>query len=215
MRMRVHLMLGGLAVATAAGVVPFVGIAEAQSPNASPCAQGRPYPPGAPGQTVDDTTPGRGQTVRGRGCASPRSNNTHTFASAPRVVATSTSDADGLYTFSFVVPTDAEDGPHTISTSGTDVVDGVTQLFVSGGQAFTGRGGGGQGGGGQGGGGQGGGGQGGGGQGGGAGGGGGALPRTGNASTAPLTAAGVGLVLIGGFAVTAARRRRTAQVIDS
>lgn len=201
MRMRAHLMLGGLTVATAAGVVPFVGIAEAQSPNASPCAQGRPYPPGAPGQTVDDTTPGRGQTVRGRGCASPRSNNTHTFASAPRVVATSTSDADGLYTFSFVVPTDAEDGPHTLSTSGTGVVDGVTQLFVSGGEAFTGAGDGGQGGGGQGG--------------GRAGGGGGALPRTGNASTAPLTAAGVGLVLIGGFAVTAARRRRTAQVIDS
>jgi LPXTG-motif cell wall-anchored protein len=67
-------------------------------------------------------------------------------------------------------------------------------------------------------GGQGGGGQGGGGQGGGGqarGGGGRALPRTGNASTAPLAAAGVGLVLIGAFAVTAARRRRTAQAIDS
>ena len=41
------------------------------------------------------------------------------------------------------------------------------------------------------------------------------LPRTGNASTAPLTAAGVGLVLIGAFAVAAARRRRTAQAIDA
>ena len=41
------------------------------------------------------------------------------------------------------------------------------------------------------------------------------LPRTGDASTAPLTAAGVGLVLIGAFAVAAARRRRTAQSIGS
>lgn len=39
----------------------------------------------------------------------------------------------------------------------------------------------------------------------------GGLPVTGQASTTPLVAAGVGLVLIGGVAVTAARRRRTAQ----
>ena len=43
----------------------------------------------------------------------------------------------------------------------------------------------------------------------------GALPRTGDASAAPLTAAGVGLVLIGAVAVAAARRRRTAQVVES
>lgn len=41
------------------------------------------------------------------------------------------------------------------------------------------------------------------------------LPRTGTASTALLTAAGVGLVLIGAFATTAARRRRTAQATES
>ncbi|HZQ26868.1 MAG TPA: LPXTG cell wall anchor domain-containing protein [Acidimicrobiales bacterium] len=34
------------------------------------------------------------------------------------------------------------------------------------------------------------------------------LPHTGSSSTAPLTAAGVGLVLIGGVAVVGARRRR-------
>lgn len=41
------------------------------------------------------------------------------------------------------------------------------------------------------------------------------LPRTGAASTLPLTAAGVGLVVIGAFAVAAARRRRAAQAAQS
>lgn len=36
------------------------------------------------------------------------------------------------------------------------------------------------------------------------------LPRTGSASTTPLVAAGVGLILIGSVAVAAARRRRSA-----
>jgi LPXTG-motif cell wall-anchored protein len=39
----------------------------------------------------------------------------------------------------------------------------------------------------------------------------GALAKTGTSATAPLTAAGVGLVLIGGVAVMAARRRRAAR----
>ncbi len=38
----------------------------------------------------------------------------------------------------------------------------------------------------------------------------GGLPRTGSASTTPLVAAGVGLILIGSVAVAAARRRRSA-----
>lgn len=42
----------------------------------------------------------------------------------------------------------------------------------------------------------------------------GGLAKTGNASVAPLTAAGAGLVVIGAIAVTAARRRRTAQALQ-
>lgn len=42
--------------------------------------------------------------------------------------------------------------------------------------------------------------------------GGGGLPRTGSSSTAPLTAAGLGLVLIGGATAVTARRRRQAEI---
>lgn len=206
MRIRAFLLATGVTGASVAGGLAFTGVASAQSPSASPCARGQAdYPVGPTGQQVDDTTPARGQRMRGRGCASPRSSQTQTFESHPQVVSTSTSDDNGLYTFEFTVPRDAEDGPHTLTSTGPGVVDGVTRLVVSGDvgdDAGDGDGGGG-------------GGRGDGGQGRGGGGGGRGLPRTGNTSTAPLTAAGVGLVLIGGFAVTAARRRRTAQAIDS
>ncbi len=201
MRIRAFLLASGVTGASVAGGLAFAGVASAQSPSASPCARGQAdYPIGPAGQQVDDTTPARRQPVRGRGCASPNARGLRgTFASSPRVVFTTDADANGLYTFSFVIPDDAEDGPHTLTTEGPGVVDGVTRFFVSGTLGDDAGDGG----------------QGGGGQGRGGGGGGRGLPRTGNTSTAPLTAAGVGLVLIGGFAVTAARRRRTAQAIDS
>ncbi len=206
-------MLGGLAVATAAGVVPFTGMAEAQSPNAganpnaSPCAPGGPnaYPPGqaAKGATTPDNTLRRGDRGNVNGCASPRSQQNHTLNSHPHFLGSSVADDTGFYTFDFTVPCDVEDGDHRLDVAGTGVVPPTSVLFnvsgtntaVCGEQAsldaggFSQRGA--------------------------AAGGRGTLPDTGNASTAPLTAAGVGLVLIGAFAVAATRRRRAAQATGS
>ncbi len=193
------MMLSGLAVALAAGVIPLAGVAGAQ-PNPSPCARGQGgYPPGGQqGQTVDRSTFRRGERGNVQGCASPRSRFETTLFSHPKPLGSGVADETGFYSLSFTIPSDAEIGGHRIVTTGTGVVDGVSTINVIGEQASAagdldtrGRAAGGAAR-----------------AAGGGGGGGGALARTGSASTAPLTAAGVGLILIGGAAVVITRRRR-------
>ncbi len=214
MRIRAFLLATGVTGASVAAGLAFTGVASAQSPNAganpnaSPCAPGGPgYPPGQRGTTVG---PGnsfrRGDNGNVQGCASPNSRFSATMHSHPKPLGTGTADATGFFSLGFTVPCDAEDGGHTIVVQGTGVVDGAVNVTVNGtnpavcGRAAgvrdldergrqTGaarR----------------------------AGGGGGALPRTGSASSAPLAAAGVGLVLIGGVAVYFARRRRTLSSVE-
>lgn len=191
------MLLGSLAVATAAGVIPLSGVAGAQSQNASPCARGGPYPPAQQGQTTDRSTYAQGQNGNVRGCASPRSRFGTDLNSHPRFLGSGVTDDSGVYSLNFTIPADAEIGIHKIVTTGTGVVDGVSTINVVGSQAnavgdqgtrarAAGAGGTRA-----------------------AGGGRGALPRTGSASTAPLTAAGIGLVLIGSAAVVVTRRRRS------
>jgi len=197
------MLLGSVAVA-AASIIPLAGVAGAQSSNASPCAQGGPnYPPGQQGQglTVSPNSFRRGDNGNARGCAGPNSRFNRTLFSHPKPLGTGTADGTGFYSFGFQIPCDTEDGGHTLVVQGQGVVDGSASLTVNGTntavcgaanavgnlgqagrQAGVARA---------------------------SGGGGGALARTGSASAAPLTAAGVGLVLIGSAAVVVTRRRRS------
>jgi LPXTG-motif cell wall-anchored protein len=144
----------------------------------------------------------RGDRGNVQGCASPNSRVNGTLFSHPKPLGTTTADGTGAFFLGFTIPCDTEDGGHTLVVSGTGVVDGSAGLTVNGTntavcgqsaavrdldragrQSTVARRA--------------------------ASGGGGALPRTGSASTAPLTAAGIGLVLIGSAAVVVTRRRRS------
>ncbi|HUP70282.1 MAG TPA: LPXTG cell wall anchor domain-containing protein [Acidimicrobiales bacterium] len=187
--------------------IGFAGVAEAQSPdagsnpNASPCAPGGPqYPPSNRRLEVDrNNVPPGGQFV-GQGCASPRSTVNLTLFSHPKPLGSVTADATGFFRGSFTVPCDAEPGAHTVRTTGglessaginvSGEGAGICAASVGGGQDTGGQ----------------------------TGGAGnersrdrGDLPRTGSSSTAPLAAAGIGLVLIGAATAITARRRRSTE----
>jgi LPXTG-motif cell wall-anchored protein len=172
-------------------VAPFTGVASAVTP-ADCAASGYPPTPGLGGLGVAPSVVEEGGVIDVTGCGTPGATQTFVLTST---LGTTTTGANGFFSARLLIPCGTEQGAHTLtasepggrSQSAALTVDGVAQSCVGAGGAArpAGRGGGG------------------------------ALPRTGTASLAPLTAAGVGLVLIGGFAVTAARRRRTAQAIES
>jgi len=106
------------------------------------------YPPAADTHTVDDSTvvPGQTITLAGTG-ADPGAAITHTFASDPVVIATTTADAGGSHSTQGTIPSDAEPGVHTITGSGsgysasstvTVVGEGAAAQPVAGEIAFTG-----------------------------------------------------------------------------
>jgi len=171
-------------------VAPFTGVANAQT--TPTCTTDTAYT--APSTlAVAPSVVEEGGVIQATGCGTPGA--TQTFKIGATVLGTTVTGANGVFSASLPVPCGTEEGRHTLtasepsgrSQSAALTVDGVTGTCVGAGGAARQAGGGG----------------------------GGALPRTGTASLAPLTAAGVGLVLIGGFAVTAARRRRTSQAIGS
>jgi len=189
--MRLRIVAAGLVSALPLFVAaPFTGIAGAQG-----------YVGGTvTSASVDSTTVPEGGTFTVTGTTSP-GNVLVTFilTSHPQNLGSTTSDANGSYSATLRIPCGTEQGAHTLTASSSGGSQSIP-LTVSGesdrcegdgadGASGTtaGRGGGG----------------------------GGALARTGTASTAPLTAAGVGLVMIGAMAVAAARRRRSAQAIGS
>ena len=119
------------------------------------------------------------------------------LTSHPQNLGSTTSNASGAFRATLTVPCGTEQGAHTLTASGGGAsrsaslnVSGATGACAGDGAGRTGAGGAGRAG-------------------------GAALPRTGTASTAPLTAAGLGLVVLGAIAVAAARRRRSAQAIES
>lgn len=178
-----------LALLTAA---PFVGVASAVTP--ADCATATGSAGSATGVGVAPSVVEEGGAVDVTGCGTPGATETAVLTSHPQVLGSTTAGANGFFSASFFIPCGTEQGAHTLTVSEPGgrtqsaalTVDGVTGSCVgAGGVGRQARGGGG------------------------------ALPRTGSASLAPLTAAGVGLVLIGGFAVAAARRRRTAQAIEA
>lgn len=203
--MKIRAIAGMVGMAAALSLVGFSGVAEAQSsnaganPSASPCAPGGPqYPPSNRRLEIDRNTVPRGGQFVGEGCASPRSTVNFTMFSHPKPLGSVTADATGFFRASFAVPCDAEEGAHTVRTTGG--LESSAAINVSGdapglcgasaggvntGGGTTGGAGGG-------------------------GGGSGSLPRTGSSSTAPLAAAGIGLVLIGAATAVTARRRRDA-----
>ena len=140
---------------------------------------------------VSDTNPAPGQeiTVEGGGFA-PGSQVTIVLGN--EVLRTVTTDAAGNFRTTVVIPEDFPCGPATLEARGTDpggaarVLSANLNIECPAGAAGARRGAAGAG-----------------------------LPRTGSTSAAPLTAAGVGLVLIGAAAVIAARRRRSAEAPSS
>ncbi len=154
------------------------------------------YPPATTAPTVDNANPAPGEEVT---IVAPPD----TFAPGSEVsvvlgeelLARVNADAQGGLTARVTIPCETPPGPTTLGLIGTgpngQPVTFSTAITVAEGEC-PGAGGAG-----------------------GARGGGGALPRTGTASTTPLTAAGVGMVLIGAFAVATTRRRRSAQAIES
>lgn len=149
------------------------------------------YPPGGvPTLSISDSTVTRGQTITANVSGfQPGTSGVMTIASSVvRPLGSATVDGSGEFSLAVTIPTDISLGAHTITATGT----GANGLPASASAAVTvvGPEGGGVGA-------------------------TGPLPRTGAASIAPLTAAGVGLVLIGAIAIATVRRRRTAQAIGS
>jgi LPXTG-motif cell wall-anchored protein len=151
------------------------------------------YPPGS-GATIAlsdaEVSPGQSLTISGTGFLG----GSDAAAQLNPPLGSARVDGSGRFSLTATIPVDTSLGAHTITVSGiardgVPVTRSAAVTVVAPGDGGTG--------------------------GVGAGRGGEALPRTGTASTTPLTAAGVGLVLIGAFAVATARRRRTAQAIDS
>jgi LPXTG-motif cell wall-anchored protein len=147
-------------------------------------AQAQQYPPSAPGCSLSVTIGPAGTTTVVTctpGSFAGGVTVTVTFTSAPVQIGSGTSAADGSFTKSVTVPSDATPGAHTITASGT----GPTGAAASYPMAFTvttpiaenepvnGQ----------------------------------PLPRTGSSSTIPWTRAGVALLLVGGALVFIGRRR--------
>lgn len=168
---------------------PFAGVANAVTP--ADCTTSGSYGPGvAPGVVPGAVEEGAGIDVTG--CGTPGA--VQTFVLGSQTLGTTTTGPDGFFSARLPIPCGTEQGAQTLTISEPGgrtqtaalTVDGVAQACVGAGGAARQ-----------------------------AGGGGGALPRTGSASLTPLAAAGVGMMLMGAFAVAAARRRRTAQAIES
>lgn len=159
-------------------------------------AQAQQYPVQQGNLQVNDTTvtPGQPVVISGDGCA-PNSQVVITFDTT--VLATINANGQGAFSTTVTIPSDASNGQHTLRASCTTPQGGArvlsASLTVSGQTAgsttttsttaapttTTTAAVGGTG-----------------------------LPRTGASSTAPLTAAGIGLVAAGSVAVVASRRRR-------
>lgn len=146
------------------------------------------YPTNATTVTVNRTEVPAGGTVEVSGNASP--NSTVSFSLPARVLGTALTNNAGQFRAGVTIPCETPQGPTTLRTTGPGI-DASTGLNIVGETAVcpadvatTATGGGG---------------------------GGGFLPRTGSTSTAPLAAAGIGLVLIGGATAITARRRRSAE----
>jgi LPXTG-motif cell wall-anchored protein len=175
---------------------PFAGVANAVAP--ADCTTSGSYGQGvAPG--VVPSAVEEGGVIDVTGCGTPGA--VQTFVLGSQTLGTTTTGPDGFFSARLPIPCGTEQGAQTLTISEPGgrrqtaalTVDGVAQACVGAGGAARRAGGAAR-------------------Q---AGGGGGALPRTGSASLTPLAAAGVGMVLMGAFAVAAARRRRTAQAIES
>lgn len=181
----------GTLAALLLSLVPFgwAGVADAQTANASCTAQlaastGTQYPPAATGLQVERNTVAAGGTVTVAGCGTPSGTVSFTLSPDPIVLGTATTNVSGFYRAALAIPC-VEPGAHTLTASGA--ATGSTALNVNdttgacAGAAATPATGGED------------------------------LPITGSSTTAPLTAAGIGLVLIGAATAVAARRRRAAQ----
>lgn len=109
------------AVCAAAMVIGF-----SQAP-----AHAQSYPPAPSPLTINSSvaTPGQTLTISGQGAASGAT-VTITFASTPRVVATTKADSSGRFRASFQVPTDAPPGQHTVTASSNGKVLGSVTIRV-------------------------------------------------------------------------------------
>lgn len=191
MRTRIIGALAGLLLPLA--TIGFIGVADAQTPSASCVAQlvsqagGSQYPPAAARLRVDRNSVAAGGAITVAGCGTPSGTVRFTLRSHPIDLGSATTDATGFYRAALAVPCDAEQGAHTLTASGaandstTVNVSGTTGTCAGVAGVDRPRADAGE-----------------------------NLPRTGGSSTAPLVAAGVGLVMIGAAtAVTARRRRRS------
>jgi LPXTG-motif cell wall-anchored protein len=137
---------------------------------------------------VSPSVAAEGGTIDVTGCGTPGATQTFVLTSHPQTLGTAVTNPGGFFSARLTIPCGTEQGAHTLtaresggrSQSAALTVDGAVDPCPGAGAGGSGAG---------------------------SQAGGGALPRTGTASLAPLTAAGVGLVLIGGFAVTVVRRR--------
>lgn len=77
------------------------------------------YPPGNSIE-INDATAVRGQSLTAIACCFDGTVN-WTAQSTPRSVGTSTADSNGTATITFVVPSDFENGTHTLFASGFDL----------------------------------------------------------------------------------------------
>lgn len=140
------------------------------------------YPPASTTVTVNRTEVPAGGVVEVSGNASP--NSTVTFSLPARVLGTAFTNNAGAFRAGVTIPCDVS-GVQTLSTTGPGINASV-RLNIAGSTevcegAAVATTGGGN------------------------------LPRTGSSSTAPLAAAGIGLVLIGAATAITARRRRSAE----
>lgn len=162
------------------------GVAEAQ------------YQPRATVLAVDRTSTPAGGTVVVSGQGTPNGRVDFTLVLGTTIsrsvaLGSATTDAGGFYRATLTIPCETPQGDHTLRASGAANdstrlnISGTAQACPSGAATTAGVG---------------------------TGGGvatGGRLPRTGSSSTAPLAAAGAGLVLIGAATAITARRRRSAE----
>jgi LPXTG-motif cell wall-anchored protein len=162
---------------TAAALAAGLAVVLAAAPAAA-----QQYPPAVNSLTCDDTTPDAGQTIS---CTAQTfaagATVTFTLGSDPVVVATATSDPNGVVTTDVTIPADTPAGDHTLTAAGT-APDGSTLSLVL---ALTvgGADGGADGG---------------------------TLPNTGDDSSIPLAKVGLALAAVGGIITAVAAKRRKA-----
>jgi LPXTG-motif cell wall-anchored protein len=162
---------------TAAALAAGLAVVLAAAPVAA-----QQYPPAVNSLTCDDTTPDPGQTIS---CTAQTfaagATVTFTLASDPVVIATATSDPNGVVTTNATIPADTPAGDHTLTAEGT-APDGSTLSLIL---ALTvgGAGGGDDGG---------------------------SLPNTGDDSSIPLAKLGLALAAVGGIITAVAAKRRKA-----